>query len=444
MIKIKKLKISISLVILISLLAFNFAPYLIGGTGFVSAVDIITEEEEREMEVQIKELEDKISRYRTEIIANQQKARTLETEIAIFNGEINRTELEIQKISLVVSSLNAKIAGKEESIRQIERQVDLEKTALSELIREISKYDDVSFLEIILGRDQLSDFLSELRSLENFQTQIQITLKEIYVLKKDLEEQKTALNEEKQEQIDLRFVQEAQRVSLQLKKNEKENLLTQTKGQENLFSQLVSRTEKDIEVIKNRLYFLKGIISDGELRFEDAYKFARFASIYTGIRPAFLLAILSRESGLGQNIGKGSWRVDMKPSQRKYYLEICNKLGISPDTYPVSKKVWYGWGGAMGPAQFMPATWLGYEARITEITGNNPPSPWNVKDAFVASALYLVNKGANQQTYYTEWKSAMIYLAGSRWNLSYLAFYGDQVMALATQFQREIDILEQE
>ncbi|GAH19157.1 unnamed protein product, partial [marine sediment metagenome] len=168
------------------------------------------------------------------------------------------------------------------------------------------------------------------------------------------------------------------------------------------------------------------------------------ASIYTGIRPAFLLAILSRESGLGRNIGTGTWRVDMKPSQRKYYIEICDKLGISPDKYPVSKKVWYGWGGAMGPAQFLPATWLGYETRVTEITGNNPPSPWNVKDAFVAAALYLVNKGANQQTHYVEWKSAMIYLAGSNWSKPYLAFYGDQVMALATQFQREVDILEQE
>jgi peptidoglycan hydrolase CwlO-like protein len=437
MLKFKKLNILIGFIVLIGL----FAPHLFNNAG---AVDVITKEEEQEMEAQIQELENKIDQYRNEIIANQQKARTLESEIAIFDGEINRTELEIQKISLVISSLNAKIAEKEAQIREFERQVDLEKTALSELIREISKYDDVSFLEIILGRDQLSDFLSELRSLENFQSQIQNTLQEIYVLKENLEEQKAVLNEEKEEQIGLRFVQEEQRIGLELKKQERKTLLEQTRGQENLFSQLVNKTEKDIEVIKNRLYFLKGIITDGELRFEDAYKFAKFASIYTGIRPAFLLAILSRESGLGQNIGKGSWRVDMKPSQRQYYLEICNKLGISPDEYPVSKKVWYGWGGAMGPAQFMPATWLGYEARIAEITGNNPPSPWNVKDAFVAAALYLVNKGADQQTYYAEWKAAMIYLAGSNWSKSYLAFYGDQVMALAAQFQREIDILEAE
>ena len=180
------------------------------------------------------------------------------------------------------------------------------------------------------------------------------------------------------------------------------------------------------------------------MRFEDAYRFAKYAGTYTGIRPAFLLAILSRESELGKNIGKGSWRVDMKPSQRQYYLQICRELEIDPDKYPVSKKQWYGWGGAMGPAQIMPATWLGYKAKIIEITGNDPPSPWNVKDAFVASALYLVNKGAGEKTTNAEWKAAMMYLAGANWKKDSLRFYGDQVMDLTKQFQEQIDILEKE
>ena len=204
----------------------------------------------------------------------------------------------------------------------------------------------------------------------------------------------------------------------------------------------MKKTQLDVEAIKNKLYFLEGLATEGSLRFEDAYKYAKFASIYTDVRPAFLLAILSRESELGKNIGKGSWRIDMRSSQREYYLQICNELGIDPDKYPVSKKQWYGWGGAMGPAQIMPATWLVYKARITEITGNDPPSPWNVKDAFVASALYLVNKGADQKTPEAEWRAAMMYLAGANWQKPSLSFYGDQVMDEAANFQEQIDILE--
>jgi len=435
MIKFQKLNI---LLLTAILMAFN-----ISAINFASAeVSVDFDTQQQEAEAKLQELEDKINQYRNAISQNQQKAKSLKTEIAILDDEINTAELEIQRIELLIKKLDKQISQKEASITEIERQMDLERMTLAELIQEIRTYDDVSFLEVILGRNQLSDFLSELRSLENFQSQIQDKLDEISTMKQNLEKEKSDLSDEKGEQISLRVLQNEQRVNLENKKKERKNLLDQTKGQENLFTQLVKKTQLDIEAVKNKLYFLKGLVGDGSLRFEDAYKYAKFASIYTGVRPAFLLAILSRESELGKNVGTGSWRTDMKPSQRDYYLQICRELNINPDEYPVSKKQWYGWGGAMGPAQFMPATWLGYKDRIAEITGNNPPSPWNIKDAFVASALYLANKGADQKTEAAEWKAAMMYLAGGNWNKSYLSFYGDQVMSRAKNFQEQIDILE--
>lgn len=442
MIKYKKIEIFALFVILIGL----FALYTFGVAGIFNsafaAEDEITKEGEQEMEAKIKELEDKITKYKTSINLNQQKAKTLQGEIGNLDNEIEKAELEIKRINIIVGDLNSKISKKETSIKEIERQVELETTALSALIREMSNYDDISLLEMILGREKFSDFLSELRSIENFQNQLQLTIEKFSQTKIDLEKEKEDLNNNKEEQLSLKELQEEQRINVESKKKEKKTILEQTKGQEQLFAQLVKRTQMDVEAVKNQLYFLKGIIKDGQLRFEDAYKFAKFALIYTGVRPAFLLAILSRESGLGKNVGKGTWQVDMKPSQRRYYQQICEELGISPDDNPVSKKQWYGWGGAMGPAQMMPATWLGYKQKIADITGNNPPSPWNIKDAFVAAALYLANKGANQKTYDAEWKAAMMYLAGSNWSKPYLAFYGDQVMSLASKLQEEIDILE--
>lgn len=413
--------------------------------GFVFAeVSVDLNTQEQEAETKLKDLESKINQYKQAITQNQQKAKSLKTEIAILDDEINSAELEIQKIDLLTKKLDKQIGQKEQSMAQIEHQVDLERTTIAELIREVRKYDDVSLVEVILTEGSLSDFLSEIRSLENFHAQVQEELKRVADAKLNLEKEKGDLTNEKEEQASLKNAQNEQRIGLETKKKQRSNLLNQTKGEENLFNQLVKKTQLDVEAIKNKLYFLQGLTTDGSLRFEDAYKYAKFASIYTNIRPAFLLAILSRESELGKNIGKGSWRVDMKPSQREYYLQICNELGIDPDAYPVSKRVWYGWGGAMGPAQIMPATWLGYKAHITEITGNDPPSPWNVKDAFTASALYLANKGADQKTEAAEWKAAMMYLAGGNWQKASLSFYGDQVMDRAENFQEQIDILERE
>ncbi len=438
MIKLKKFnKICISVVITAILCAIPpTADFVFAEPSF--DLDV----QEQEAEARLKELESKIGQYKQAITENQQQAKSLKTEITILDAQIDSTELEIQRTDLLIKKLDKQINQKEKSIREIEREVDLEKTTIAELLREVRKYDDTSLVEVVLTEGNLSDFLLEMRSLENFHQQVQEQLKKISNAKLALEKEKTDLTNEKEEQASLKYIQNEQRISLESKKKQRNNLLVQTKGQENLFNQLMKKTQADIETIKNKLYFLQGISTDGSLRFEDAYKYAKFAGIHTGIRPAFLLAILSRESELGKNIGKGTWRVDMKPSQRTYYLQICEELGIDPDKYPVSKKVWYGWGGAMGPAQMMPATWLGYKAKISEITGNDPPSPWNIKDAFVASALYLVNKGAAEKTEKAEWKAAMMYLAGANWQKSSLRFYGDQVMDRAENFQEQIDILE--
>ena len=303
----------------VGLLVFNFVLVKPASAEVLLDIDV----QEQEAEAKLKELESKIAQYRDAIAQNQQKAKSLKTEISILDDEINSAELEIQRIDLLIKKLDKQIDQKEKSIREIEREVDLEKTTLAELIREIRKHDDVSFLEMILSTGRLSDFLSEMRSLENFQEQIQNELKRIFDLKANLEQEKDSLNNEKEEQTSLKILQNEQRITLENNKKQKKTLLDQTKGQENLFNQLVKKTQLDIEAVKNKLYFLKGLTGDGSLRFEDAYKYAKFASIYTGVRPAFLLAILSRESELGKNVGTGTWRVDMKPSQREYYLQIC-------------------------------------------------------------------------------------------------------------------------
>ncbi|HOZ16602.1 MAG TPA: lytic murein transglycosylase [Candidatus Portnoybacteria bacterium] len=442
MIKLKKLN-KLTLILAIILLLMGFTP-LMAELFVFAEISADLNAQEVEAEAKLKDLELKISQYREAISENQQKVKSLKTEITIFDDQIKSLELEIQRTELLTKKLDKQINSKEKSIREIEREFDLEKTTLAELAREIRKYDDKSFLEVLLNKDNFSDFIAELKSLEDFNNQVQEELKKITKAKTELEKEKEDLTNEKEELAALKKLQDQQKIDVEKTKKERKTLLEQTKGQENLFNQLLKKTKSDIEAIKNKLYFLEGLVSDGALRFEDAYRFAKYAGTYTGIRPAFLLAILSRESELGKNIGKGSWRVDMKPSQRQYYLQICRELEIDPDKYPVSKKQWYGWGGAMGPAQIMPATWLGYKAKIIEITGNDPPSPWNVKDAFVASALYLVNKGAGEKTTNAEWKAAMMYLAGANWKKDSLRFYGDQVMDLTKQFQEQIDILEKE
>jgi membrane-bound lytic murein transglycosylase B len=114
-----------------------------------------------------------------------------------------------------------------------------------------------------------------------------------------------------------------------------------------------------------------------------------------------------------------------------------NSTPVSCPMFQSGKQV--GWGGAMGPAQFIPSTWKSYKNRVSGVTGRNPANPWDIRDAFVACGLYLSDYGAKKQTYDGEWRSAMIYFSGS--TNTRFRFYGDQVMARAKKYQADIDAI---
>jgi membrane-bound lytic murein transglycosylase B len=134
----------------------------------------------------------------------------------------------------------------------------------------------------------------------------------------------------------------------------------------------------------------------------------------------------------------------MKPSRDQApYLAITSELGLDPETQPLSCPWGGGWGGAMGPAQFIPSTWAIYKAKIANITGNNPPNPWSPRDAFTASGVYLTELGAAGGNYTAERTAALKYYAGGNWNKPANAFYGNSVMKIATDYQAQIDVLQQ-
>ena len=130
------------------------------------------------------------------------------------------------------------------------------------------------------------------------------------------------------------------------------------------------------------------------------------------------------------------------PRDTEPFKLICAELGLDPNKMPVSKRPSYGWGGAMGPAQFIPSTWILYKDRIASMSGQNPPSPWDARTAIFATALLMKDNGANGGTRASERLAALRYLAGwgNAGKRAY-AFYGDDVIEFADEYQSQIDII---
>ena len=80
-----------------------------------------------------------------------------------------------------------------------------------------------------------------------------------------------------------------------------------------------------------------------------------------------------------------------------------------------------------------------YQGRVSAITGKSA-DPWDIKDAFLASGLYLSDSGAALKTQNGEWRAAMIYFSSST-NPIY-SWYADDVLAITDKIQADIEIIE--
>jgi len=117
------------------------------------------------------------------------------------------------------------------------------------------------------------------------------------------------------------------------------------------------------------------------------------------------LAILTQESDLGKNIGQCYLKDPVtgdgvgKNTGRKFervmnpkrdvpvFLQITKELGLDPYKTPVSCPMSFGWGGAMGPAQFIPSTWILYKSKLSSILGKTP-NPWVLEIHFMQLLYY--------------------------------------------------------
>ena len=411
--------------------------------SFVNA-DVI-DDLKKDLENQIEQKQQEINQYENNINQNQQKSKTLENDINILEDQINKIRIELNQFDLIIQKSTLNIQGIDQEINILKDNVNQKKDLLSEYLRTMARCDDESLLEVILKNEKFSDFFDELNALENVQEQIHGILMAVNEIKGELQNQKDELEGEREEQNRLKSFQLSQQRNVENKQWQKEDLLDKTKGEDIRYQQLIESTGDQIVYIKEQISLLEKY----NLTLEEAVQNAIFAATKTGIRPAFLLGVLESESRLGLNVGTGTYYKDMylcyhslgkitqANKEKNAFLQICEELGLNPDTQPVSAEPWYGCGGAMGVAQFIPTTWMAYRDRIAELTGHNPPNPWNHRDAFTAAAIKLSNGGANQRTEIGERTAYAKYLGGSRYSRWIWHQYTDKVINLANNFQKQ-------
>jgi membrane-bound lytic murein transglycosylase B len=399
-----------------------------------------TAQKQQALENQLSQLEGQIDQYQSQVTADQQKGSTLTGAINTLNAQISKLNLQIQAINITLDEIDSQITETTSQIGVTQGEIASKRITVGNLLQTLYASDQTSFLETFLQNPQLSNLWDDTENISLFEANLDAEVAQLNTLTGQLQGQSQQLAASQTAEATAEAYAASQAQQVAASKTQENQLLAATQSDEAAKQTLVTQTKATAAQIRNQIFQLLG---GGSLTFEQAYQYAQVASQATGVDDAIILAVLDRESALGQNVGQCSYKTAMSPANIPIFLQITSQLGLDPTQMLVSCANADGvYGGAMGPAQFEPSTWELYVSSIAAITGDNPPSPWSNADAFVATALYL--KGAMQgcEAVYTaqldiDRCTAAKYYAGGNWK-NYLWTYGEAIVEQEQTFEQDI------
>lgn len=427
-----------------------------------------TEAERRaRLEAELRNVEAQIAQQQVLVDDKRGERRSLERDLSLIEGEIKQVQLGIQARSLAIEQLSDQIGEKEVVLTILEERMESQKESLADLVRKSAMLDQYSLVEVMLSKRSFSDFFSDVATYQNLKESLNESLDILHNIKGDAADQKGQLEGKQETEAEMKRIQELEHERIGAKEREKERILTVTKGEEKEYQTLLESQQRTAAQLRNALFNLLG--GGGAIPFPEAVRLAKYASGATGVPAETILAILEQETNIGSNLGsclftdQSSSRPVMHPTRDEpVFMAIASSLGFDAYTRKVSCPIYQGgervgWGGAMGPSQFIPSTWAMYGGfvnsggtwvyssgsdRIRQVTGSGVPSnPFNNQDAFVATGLLMRDNGANG-TAAGDRLAALRYYAG--WGGASNpanAFYGDQVMNRKARLAEEIRII---
>lgn len=405
-----------------------------------------------------------LRKKRTETVGVKEETRRLNTKIRISQAYINKKNAKSTRLKKDIR-VNIEDIGKlDEEFKKMIR-------SLSSLLYQKNLLETNTALEAILIAETISDFYTDAQLIKIISNRIGEKIRIIKNEKESLKKLSVELKEREMLQRQLAAAKKIEQKSIKRNQRYKRELLGILQREEGVLEKNILSYQASKQSIMRRIHY----VASGEpVTFGEAFNILNPHKDVLRMDPAFIMAILFQESGWGGRIGgnigrctynqrnrsgnvRGGFTV-MRNSQKENFRKIMRELGRDANTQKVSCPIPRdgAFGGAMGPAQFMPNTWMSVRDEVAKILGKTPSStsPFINEDSFVASAVYLkrhyysrdCNNYVRQYRHITRERTlrercaASKYYSGSHWR-RFLRSYGQSVVRRADRFRADIRVL---
>ncbi|MDB4983870.1 MAG: peptidase [Patescibacteria group bacterium] len=400
----------------------------------------------------------------TELNAQKAKSSSLASDVALLDSLIKKAAQQITIKDQIIKQLGNQIGQKQKTIETLTEKLGRENDSLGQILRKKNEIDTMTLTEMLLSNTRISDFFLDADNFETVNKHLQESLNLVQGTKQETSTEKANLETQKLEQANLRNQIVTQKNQTKAQQDAKNELLASSKSQEKSYAQILAQKQAQASKISAALFKFAG--GSKAIPFGDAYRFAKVASAKTGVSPAFILAILKQESNLGTDqggcyvtnlsTGTGSRAkngeviatVMKAPRDTVPYQKILSALGLTIANTQVSCPVKYsgsysGYGGAMGPTQFIPSTWIGVADRVAAALGESAANPWDPQDAVMATAIFTKDLGAAAGGDAAEKSAACKYYSGRACGaVTGSSSYGASVMKIKASIQADMAIID--
>lgn len=202
------------------------------------------QQEIEEKQEQIEDLQKKAESYRQMIEMKQSKAQTLENQIELMEGQIKSLTSDIERLQQDINKTSSEIDQLSSEIKVKEEDIENKKKILSGVIQSYYETNQDSLVELFLRNTNLSDFLSQADYTSQTGAKVDEILATVVSARDDLEHARKELEKKNNEQKEKQGKVVEKKYSLDNEQTSKEQLLSETQGEEQKYQNLLERVEQ--------------------------------------------------------------------------------------------------------------------------------------------------------------------------------------------------------
>jgi len=206
---------------------------------------------------QLNDIKSKQDEYNRVIKEKQTQQASLQNQLAIVDNRLAESQLGLDQVKIDIETTNLEVKKTDLEISDNDKSIESNKEHLSSAIKLLSQEGDRSQLEVLLLNSYLTDYISQLKYLENINGKITEGLSDLKVAKESLADSKTKLEASKEKLRQLRQQLEEQQVQLASEKDSKVYILDETRSSEAEYQRLLAQAKREQQAASSDIVSLE-------------------------------------------------------------------------------------------------------------------------------------------------------------------------------------------